>query len=80
VVAQQKEPIISDHPANYEVHGNVVEHLTPPRFRTIVTIHDGQSAGIRRIEWIGSHRHITATHAQFLAATAMLAWSLKHLS
>ena len=67
-----------DESSNYAVHGNVVEHLTPPRFRTIITIHDGQTASIHRIEWIDSHRHITPVHAQFLAATAMLAWSLKH--
>jgi hypothetical protein len=67
-----------EHPASYEVHGNVVEHLTAPRFRTVITIHDGQTAAIRRIEWIDSRRHITPVHAQFLAATAMLAWSLKH--
>lgn len=69
---------MSEHHSNYSVYGNVVEHLTAPRFHAIITVHDGQTAGIRRLEWIDSHRHITAVHAQFLAATALLAWSLQH--
>lgn len=65
--------------SNFEVHGNIVEHLTPPRFHTLVVVHDGQTAGIRTIEWIDNRRNVTPTHAQFLAATAILAWSLVHL-
>ncbi len=65
--------------SSYQVHGNVVEHVTSPRFHTLVAVHDGQTASIRTIEWIDSRRHVTPVYARFLAANAILAWSLVHL-
>ncbi len=62
----------------YLVRGNVVEHISSPRFRAIVSVHDGQSAGIRLVEWVDSSRPLTDLHIKFLMATALLAWSLKH--
>lgn len=60
----------------YAVQGNVVEHTTDPRFQAIVSIHDGQSAGIRMVEWVDRHKHLTDAHLHFMLATALLAWSL----
>lgn len=60
----------------YAVRGNVVEHTSTPRFQAIVSVHDGQSAGIRLVEWVDTHKHLTQLHVKFMMATALLAWSL----